>query len=77
MKQKQSPNPISLSGLGSSQLDLLTQREGKVYQTFIGAYVYLKNCNTQHTLLNKVVSIEPRYLLVNECKNSVRIKAAD
>jgi hypothetical protein len=64
-KDAKSPNPASLSGIGNSQVDLLLKRNGKVIQVFLGTKIEIRNCNSQHTLLNKVVSIEPRFLLIN------------
>jgi hypothetical protein len=43
----------------------------------MGTYVSIKNCNNLHTLLNKVVSIEPRFLLINQTTKLLMIKPRD
>jgi hypothetical protein len=53
-------------GVGACQLDLLVNEDGVKKQVFMGGNIQLKLCNSHHLLFTKVISIEPRFIFVNQ-----------
>ena len=64
-----SPNPTSIMGMGACQLDLLVTEDGEKKHVFMGGNIQLKLCNSKHLLFTKIISVEPRFIFVNESEH--------
>ena len=42
----------------------------------MGCNIKLKMCNSKYTLFNKIVSVEPRFILINQTKRALILRAS-
>lgn len=43
----------------------------------MGAKIELAVCNNKYTLFNKIITIAPRFILVNQCEKTVIVAGMD
>ncbi|EAR98864.2 PH domain protein (macronuclear) [Tetrahymena thermophila SB210] len=67
--------PVSIGGVGTTQLDLYTLNDFliPIYQT-VGVNVSIKNVDYDQKLFSKVITISPRFILVNKTGHQIYIK---
>ncbi|CAD8141116.1 unnamed protein product [Paramecium pentaurelia] len=66
--QKFSQFPIQISAIGEPYIDVIKADEvdsNRLVQTYLGAKLDFKVCNSKYTLLSRVITLEPRFILVN------------
>lgn len=42
----------------------------------MGCNIQLKMCNSKYTLFNKIVSVEPRFIIINQTKRALILRAS-
>ncbi|CAD8058857.1 unnamed protein product [Paramecium sonneborni] len=74
--QKISQFPIQISTIGEPEIDVIVVNEentNQLLQMYLGAKLELGLCNKKYTLFNKIITLEPRFIIVNNCNQDIVI----